>query len=148
MSPEPDFFVSSEPHLLDHTWIVNAILGSYWGGWRNHDLIVESIRNSLCFGLYHKNYADTEGGPVGYVNKQVGFLRAITDYATFTEIADVFIDPAFRRQGLGRFLVFTATHDPRIFKTVIHLGTRDAGEFYMRLGFQPATNRMKKIPKN
>lgn len=137
-----DFFVSSEPHWLDYTWIVNTILGTYWGNWRTHDIIVESIRNSLCFSLCRKTDPLIGGEPY-----QVGFARVITDYATFSEIADVVIEPAYRKRGLGRFLVGTVIRDPRIAKTVQHLGTRDAWDFYAKLGFH-LTQRMKRIPEN
>ena len=56
------------------------------------DIVKKSIENSLCFGLF-----DDE--------KQVGFGRAITDYATFAYMADVFVVDNYRGKGLGKWLV-------------------------------------------
>lgn len=132
-------FISTEPRLLNHTWITNALLGTYWGNQRTHETIVESIRNSLCFGVFTRNYADCEEGPVGCCDVQIGFARAITDYATFTEICDVVIEPKFRGKGFGRFLMEAMLNDARIKNTVMHLATRDAHAFYAKFGFNPVT---------
>lgn len=142
-----DFYVSSESRLLDLTWTTNTLLAQYWGHWRTHEIIAESIRNSLCYGLYHRTPAKPESGPIGHVDRQVGFARVVTDYATFSWLCDVVVDEAFRRRGLGRFLVAQIVRDSRIAKTVMLLGTRDAHTFYARFGFACCT-QMKRIPKD
>ncbi len=132
-----DFFVSSNKQELDLTWTTNTLLETYWAKHRTHEIIAEAIKNSLCFGLFqHK---------LGAMRKQVGFARVITDYATSSELCDVIISPAFRKMGLGRFLVSTIVNDPRLRETVMRLGTRDAQEFYRKFGFT-THERMFKAP--
>ncbi len=137
-------FVSTDPKLLDLVWIVRTLRESYWGNWRSLEVVSESMRHSLCFGLYTREYADTEDGPpIGCVDRQIGFARAISDQFTFTEICDVVVDEKYRGKGYGKFLLRTMIQDPRIAKTVMHLATRDAHALYARFGFKPV-DRMKR----
>src|SRR5258708_4395148 len=69
---------------------------------------------------------------------QVGYLRVVSDRATFAWLADVFVVPAHRGRGLASALVKHALADAQ------HqglrrwlLGTRDAHELYAQLGFAP-----------
>jgi GNAT superfamily N-acetyltransferase len=89
------------------------------------DLIAQSIRNSLSFGIY-------EG------NKQVGFARVITDYTTFAYLADVFVDEAYRGRGLSKILM-TFIFSFEEFKKLrrFSLATRDAHGLYAQFGFTP-----------
>lgn len=135
-----DFFVSDNPDRLDKTWVANTLLGTYWGGKRTRHQIEESLRNSLCFGLYE--HFETSAG---WRHKQVGFARVVTDHATFSWLCDVVIDPDYRKRGLGKFLVATVVNDPRIRHTVINLGTRDAQKLYEKFGFE-TVERMRRIP--
>jgi len=65
---------------------------SYWAENIPMDIVKTSIEGSLCFGVYDNN-------------KQVGFARVITDYATFGYLADVFIDKNYRGKGLSKELM-------------------------------------------
>jgi hypothetical protein len=67
------YVVSTDAGLLDVDFICAALAGSYWAQNRPRPVIEQSIRNSLCFGLYEK-----QG------RKQVGFARVVTDGATFS----------------------------------------------------------------
>lgn len=140
--PPHGFYVSSDWQILDHVWTHAAIVDSYWGKHRTPEQIAVSLANSLCFGLFE--HVATEGGETKR-DRQIGFARVITDSATFSELVDVIIDPAFRGRGLGKFLVGTVIRDPRISRTVINLGTRDAHSFYEKLGFK-RVEKMKLIP--
>jgi len=87
------------------------------------DLVKRSIENSLCFGMY-------------YQQKQIGFARVISDFATFAYLADVFITPEERGKGLSKWLMQTIIDHPylqglRIFT----LATKDAHELYAQFGF-------------
>ena len=64
-----------------------------WAAGIPRGTLERSIHNSLVFGAY------TSDG------RQIGFARAITDYATFAHLADVFVLQDWRRQGLGKRLV-------------------------------------------
>lgn len=96
---------------------------SYWAQGRAYETVERSLRNSLCFGVY-------EG------EKQIGFGRAITDFATYAYVADVFILPDYRGRGLGKWLMEVIMDHPGLQglrKWALH--TRDAQELYKRYGF-------------
>lgn len=122
--PIPEYLVSTDPDLLDVEFVVRSLRTAYWAGDRPRDVILESIRSSLCFGAY----CDGE---------QVGFARVVTDGATFSWLCDVFVDPRHRSRGLGKRLVAEIISHPAIGKTSIHLATRDAHGLYEKFGFQP-----------
>jgi GNAT superfamily N-acetyltransferase len=64
--------------------------------------------------------------------------RATTDLATFAWICDVFVDAAWRAQGVGNWLMREIVAHLRslgIPRQV--LATRDAHEVYRRVGFSP-----------
>ena len=58
--------ISDDKAELDIFYVAPALQKSYWAAERPREVIEESIRNSLCLGLY------TEG-------RQIGFARAVTD---------------------------------------------------------------------
>jgi GNAT superfamily N-acetyltransferase len=119
-----DYSVSTDQSRLDldvvHDYLTNS---SYWATGRSLETVRRSIENSLSFGLY-------EG------EKQIGFARVITDYATFAWLADVFVLDSFRGQGLGKWLVEVILSHPELqqFRRWV-LATRDAHELYRRFGF-------------
>lgn len=135
-----DFYIKAD--VYDAAWTVDAIRETYWGSHRTPGQLLLSFRHSLCFGLYE--HVIHEGGDVAR-DRQVGFARVITDFATFSELVDVVVDPACRGRGLGKFLVRTVLNDPRISRTVVNLSTRDAHTFYEALGFK-RVEKMKRIP--
>jgi GNAT superfamily N-acetyltransferase len=118
------FFISTEPGLLDLDFICHGLKASYWAGDRPREVIEESIRNSLCFGVYEKES-----------NRQVGFARVVTDRATFSWICDVFIDEEHRKHGLGKWLMSCVTEHPNVAKSNSLLGTRDAHGLYEKFGY-------------
>jgi len=117
-----EFTISTDPELLDVDVIHDYLSRSYWAAERTREVIQRSIQNSLNFGVYHKN-------------RQIGFARAVTDYATFYWLADVFILEKYRGQGLGKFLVETVTGHPELFGLTGLLATRDAQGLYIKYGF-------------
>jgi hypothetical protein len=79
-----EYVISTDPARLDIAMIHEYLSGSaYWAMERPIDTVRRSIENSLPFGVYK--------GPT-----QIGFARAVTDYATFAWLADVFLLPEFR----------------------------------------------------
>lgn len=95
--------------------------------------------NSLCFGLFHKN-------------RQVGFGRVATDYVVFAWLMDLFIDPEYRGQGLGKRLIKEIVEHPEIQGVNgIGLRTEDAHELYKKFGFdqvpKPVTWMFRKKKK-
>ncbi len=101
---------------------------SYWATGRSRELVEKSMAHSICFGLF-------EG------KKQIGFARVATDYVVFAWLMDLFIDPAYRGQGLGEQLVHAIVDHPDL-KEVngIGLRTEDAQGLYSKFGFTDIKN--------
>ncbi|GAA4090072.1 GNAT family N-acetyltransferase [Mucilaginibacter panaciglaebae] len=124
------FSISTDKGLLDFDVIYNYLnQQSYWAKGIAVDKLKTAIEHSICFGVYHQNV-------------QVGFARAITDQATFAYIADVFILPGFRKQGLSKWLIQTIRTCP-LFQEGIRrwvLATADAHGLYSQFGFATIAN--------
>jgi GNAT superfamily N-acetyltransferase len=105
---------------LIHTFLNEE---SYWATGRSKTTIERSIRNSVSFGIYDGQ-------------KQIGFGRVITDYATFAWIADVFVIEEYRGKGLSKWLMEIMLAHPKLqgFRRWV-LATKDAHELYRRYGF-------------
>ena len=103
--------------------VYNLLKETYWAKDRSKETVAKTIENSLCFSVF-KN------------DKQIGFARVVTDFATFSWIADVVIDPRFRRQGIGKFLMQCVTEHPAINSTIQTLRTRDAHGLYEKFNFE------------
>jgi GNAT superfamily N-acetyltransferase len=98
---------------------------SYWAQGRAIETVQRSVDNSFPFGVYHDN-------------KQIGFARVVTDYATFAWIADVFVLPDYRGHGLSKWLMEVILDHPELqgFRRWV-LATKDAHGLYERFGFIP-----------
>jgi GNAT superfamily N-acetyltransferase len=111
--------------LLDigavHRWLSTL---SYWAEGRPRPTTERAIARSLNLGLY------------AAAGAQAGFCRWVTDGATFAWLCDVFIDPTHRGNGLGVFLVQTATAHPEVRGLRFLLGTKDAHGLYRKFGFE------------
>ena len=105
---------------LIHDFISNH---SYWGTGRAREVVQRSIDNSLPFGVYKGD-------------EQVGFARIVTDYATFAWVADVFVLPDHRGQGLSKWLMEVVIAHPKLqeFRRWV-LATKDAHGLYEQFGF-------------
>jgi RimJ/RimL family protein N-acetyltransferase/GNAT superfamily N-acetyltransferase len=117
------YTLSTDPNKLDAGFIQDFLANSsYWAQNRPLAVTQKALSNSLCFGVY----SDTE---------QVGLARAVTDYATFAWVCDVFIAEAHRGRGLGKWLIeCVVTHPDLCGLKQILLVTRDAHELYRRYG--------------
>jgi GNAT superfamily N-acetyltransferase len=145
MTPDPtDFYVSTERARLDLRWLTHTLLNTGWGKAWTHELIAEAVRNSqVVFGLYEHRVPTDGAHPIS--DSQIGFARVVTDYATFSWLADVVIDPAYRRRGLGKFLVRQIAAHPVVAKTPTLLRTRDAADLYAKVGFVQC-EAMRRLP--
>jgi GNAT superfamily N-acetyltransferase len=118
-----DFTISTDKSRLDMEVIHAFLDSSYWAAGRPMEVVRRSIENSVAFGVYRGE-------------RQVGFARVITDYATFGWIADVFILEEFQGQGLGKWLTEIIVAHPELqgFRRWV-LATKDAHELYKKVGF-------------
>jgi len=97
-----EYVISTDPTRLDIAMIHQYLsLSAYWAKGRPLDVARRSIENSLPFGVYKGS-------------AQIGFARVVTDYATFAWLADVFVLPEFRGQGIGKWLIGVIIDHPRL----------------------------------
>ena len=120
-----EFLYSSDKEKLDVNYIHHYLsLESYWAKNIPREIVQKSIDGSLCFGVY-------------YQDKQIGFARVITDYATFGYLADVFIDKHYRGKGLSKELMkFIMKQDVIKKLRRFMLATLDAHSLYTQFGFE------------
>jgi GNAT superfamily N-acetyltransferase len=109
---------------LDAAAVFDMLSETYWAAGRSRERVELAMEHSLCFGLY-----DPDG-------QQIGFLRAVTDYATFAWICDVIVRQDCRGKGLGKWLVACMLEHPALSSTNKMLGTRDAHGLYEQFGFE------------
>jgi len=107
--------------------LIHAFLsGSYWAKGIPRHIVEASVANSFCAGMFDED------------NEQVAFARVITDKATFAYLADVFVLPAHRGQGLARQMLEGVQAHPELqgLRRWL-LFTRDMQPLYAKLGWTP-----------
>lgn len=117
------YLISTDKSKLNIKVIHGYLSNSYWAKNRSLRTSKLTLKNSLCFGLYFKN-------------KQIGFARVITDYATFAYLADVFILEEHRGKGLSKWMMevilnYSELQNLRRW----FLATKDAHGLYEKFGF-------------
>jgi GNAT superfamily N-acetyltransferase len=104
-----------------HAWLAS----SYWSPGVPREKVQKAAQgSSLVVGAYLHG-------------KQAGYMRVVSDRATFAWLCDVFVDEAHRGQGLAKAMVRYAQEHPE------HQGlrrwllaTKDAHEVYRSVGFE------------
>ena len=118
-----EYTISTDPDRIDRSAVRRFLAASYWASERSAEVIERSLANSVTFGLFH-----------GVV--QVGMARVVTDYATFAWLCDVFIEPAHRGSGRGKWLMAVVMGHPSLHGLRRWLlATRDAHGLYAQFGF-------------
>lgn len=125
MPSSDDLEISTDRARLDVELIHEFLRTSYWAADIPREVVERSIENSLCFGAYR-------GG------RQVGFVRVITDYATFGYVSDVFVVPEERGCGVAKAMMAALRAHPRLqgLRRLL-LATKDAHGLYAQFGFEP-----------
>lgn len=120
-----EYEISTDRARLDLAFIHDFLENqSYWAKNIPFDVMKRSVENALCFGVYHRD-------------RQIGFARVITDFATTAYVADVFIVEAYRGKGLGKWIIKTiVNHCDLQGLRLWLLGTRDAHGLYEKYGFK------------
>lgn len=73
-------------------------------GWSNRipiNRVQQSIEHSLNFGLFYKD-------------KQIGFARVISDYATIAYLGDIYVLENYRGRGLSKKLMDAVMTHPQL----------------------------------
>lgn len=122
------FSISTDQALLNFEMIYRFLdQDSYWAKGLPPETLRCALANSLCFGVYHNQ-------------EQVGLARVVTDRATFAYLCDVFILPAYRGNGLSKWLIQTVRAHPDLQSLRRWLlGTADAHGLYAQFGFTVIT---------
>lgn len=117
------FTITCDPARFDLEMIAGFLSSSYWAKGIPQATVEESLRNSLCFALLD-------------ADRQIGFARVISDYATIAYLGDVFILPEYRGRGLSKWLMDCVVSHPRLqgLRRWI-LATSDAHKLYGQFGF-------------
>lgn len=122
------FAITTETSFFNVEFIHAFLSRSYWAEDIPMEVVQKSIDNSVSFGVFH-------------LGRQIGFARVITDKATFAYLADVFIDEAYRGQGLSKWLMEEImNHEDLQGLRRMMLATRDAHGLYRQLGFTEINN--------
>ena len=119
------FTVTCDPAKMDRAVIAEFLASSYWAKGIPPATVERSLAHSLCFALLDGD-------------RQVGFARVISDYATIAYLGDVFVLPEYRGRGLSKWLMECVTSCPELqgLRRWI-LATRDAHGLYEKFGFTP-----------
>ena len=103
-----------------HRWLSEE---AYWSKEIPFDTVRIAFDNSYCIGVLHGD-------------RQVGFARLVTDYATFAYLADVYVEEAHRGYGLSkRMMEILFSMDWVKGLRRIMLYTIHAHELYRKYGF-------------
>lgn len=131
-----NFTISTNKAQLDIPMIYDFLCQSYWAKNLALGTLLKAIENSLCVGIYDQK-------------KQVGFLRVVTDYATFAYVSDVFVLENYRGRGLGKKMIDFCLNHPELSNLRQWLLlTKDAHEFYQKCGFKQVENAERFMSMN
>jgi len=117
-----EFIISDDKNKIQLDRVYQLLSTTYWAKERPRNIIVKSITNSFCFGIYLNN-------------NQVGFARCVTDFATVYWLADVIVDHNYRNLGLGKALVEAVVDHEQLKGCFGILATSDAYDLYKQYGF-------------
>ncbi|MGD8563881.1 MAG: GNAT family N-acetyltransferase [Desulfarculaceae bacterium] len=125
------YFLTDDKSRMDIDYVARCLVTAHWALDRTREQVEESIRNSLFFSLFQGQ-------------EQIGFARMLTDHAVITYLGDVFIDPAHRGQGLGKWMLQCLMTLPQANVSKVVLITRDAHGLYEKFGFERIEAMIKK----
>jgi GNAT superfamily N-acetyltransferase len=127
-----DYEIGTDPAKIDIAVVHGFLTHCYWARGIPEVVVRRSIENSICFGVYQ--IAAGEG--TERIRVQVGFARIISDRATFSYIADVFILEPHRGVGLAKWMMECILQHPDLQRLRRWaLVTADAHGLYEQFGF-------------
>ena len=107
---------------------------SYWAPGRAREEQERLVREAQrVVGVYHDG-------------RQVGFARAVSDGASVTYLADVYVLPEYRGHGLGVELIREMVENGPYANRRWMLHTADAHALYEKFGFGPPSERVMERP--
>lgn len=132
---EGGYELDDDPARIDVDAVHAYLAQSYWAEGRSREEVERLVRSAQrVVGLYHDG-------------AQVGFCRAVSDGASVTYLADVYVLPGHRGRGLGLELVREMVDNGPYASRRWLLHTRDAHDLYRKLGFgEPGERLMERPP--
>jgi GNAT superfamily N-acetyltransferase len=120
------YTLSFDPETFDLDAIHGFLTTSYWSPGIPRETVAKAIAHSLSVAAL-----DEQG-------TLIGFARLVTDRATFAWLADVFVLPPARGQGIAKAMVQALRAHPETqgFRRWL-LGTWDAHAIYQAIGWEP-----------
>lgn len=123
-----NYVISTDKSLLDLQFVHAFLTRSTWAKGIEQQIVNDSVDNSLCFGLYLEN-------------KQIGFARLVTDFATFGYLCDVFTIEQYQGKGLARWMMECCLEHPTLARLRrIMLVTSTAPGLYEKVGYTPVND--------
>jgi GNAT superfamily N-acetyltransferase len=108
---------------------------SYWAPGRAREEQERLVREAQrVVGVYHEG-------------RQIGFARAVSDGASVTYLADVYVLPEYRGRGLGVELIREMVENGPYADKHWILHTADAHALYEKFGFGPPSERVMERPR-
>jgi GNAT superfamily N-acetyltransferase len=126
--------LDDDPARIDiaavHDYLANE---SYWAKGRPYEVVERLVHDAQrVVGVYDGD-------------RQVGFARAFTDGVSLVYLADVYLLPEYRGQGLGLQLIREMVERGPYAELRWILHTRDAHGLYRKVGFgEPSERVMEK----
>lgn len=122
------------PEQVDVVQLHDLLRQTYWAANRPVAQVERAIRNSFCVSAWN-------------ADRQVGFARLITDFATHAYLADVIVEPSWRGQGIATRMVLRLVDHEAVATCRITLHTRDAHAVYRPLGFAETASMVRAAQK-
>jgi GNAT superfamily N-acetyltransferase len=121
-----EFLISTDHERLSLDVVHGFLTNCYWAKGIPREVVARSMEHSLCFGIYEAS------------GEQIGFARAVSDFATVAYLGDVFVLEPYRGRGLSKWLMECVVRHPALqhLRRWILL-TRDAHGLYSQFGFTP-----------
>ena len=122
--------ISMDRARLDLDYCYDFIAASYWSGGRTRGEFDRSVEMSFPVGAY------CDG-------RQIGFARVVSDQIAIAYVADVFVDPEYRRMGIAAKML-DALHAHRELQRVKRwlLATADMQALYRLHGYADLDDMM------
>jgi GNAT superfamily N-acetyltransferase len=97
----PGYRLTEDPAEIDAVAAHAFLERSYWARNIPIETVRSAIANSFCIALLHED-------------RQIGFMRLITDFATTAYLTDVYVLEAHRGHGLASVMLDYLRDHPRL----------------------------------
>lgn len=122
--------ISTDRTRIDLSYCYAFIAASYWSGGRTRGEFDRSVEMSFPVGAY------CDG-------KQVGFARVVSDQIAIAYVADVFVDPGYRRRGIAAKMLDALHTHPELQRVKRWmLATHDMQPLYRQHGYEDLSDLM------